>query len=190
MNHLLVRVCRVAGRCPWLLAVLAMWLPWAAFGGTKPRLERASPAFADFALLDHRGGFHQLSYYAKDAQTRAIVLFVQGNGCPLVRKRTPELKRLRDAYAAKGVVFWMINPNPQDHRDEVAKEAAEFEMDLPILLDEAQLVARALEVTRTAEAIVVEPARSTIASGTRPENRGLGGSISGTRWTRSSRANR
>ena len=44
----------------------------------------------DFALVDHKGAFHQLYYYAKDPQTRAIVLFVQGNGCPLVRKRVPQ----------------------------------------------------------------------------------------------------
>jgi hypothetical protein len=111
----------------------------------------------DFALLDHQGAFRQLYYYAKDPGTRAIVLFVQGNGCPLVRKRVPELKRLRDAYAGKGVVFWMINANPQDSRAEVAREAAEFGIDLPILLDELQLVARSLNITRTGEAIVIEP---------------------------------
>ena len=111
----------------------------------------------DFALLDHRGAFRHLYYYAKDPATKAIVLFVQGNGCPLVRKRVPELKRLRDAYATNGVVFWMINANTQDSRVEVAKEASEFGIDLPILLDETQLAAKALNITRTGEAIVIEP---------------------------------
>lgn len=112
---------------------------------------------SDFALIDHKGAFRQLYYYAKDPKTRAIVLFVQGNGCPLVRKQVPELKRLRDAYSTKGVVFWMVNANRQDSREEIAKEAAEFEIDLPILLDETQMVAKGLKVNRTAEAIVIEP---------------------------------
>src|SRR5687767_6599338 len=112
---------------------------------------------SDFALIDHQGAFRHLYYYAKDPQTRAIVLFVQGNGCPLVRKQVPQLKRLRDAYGTNGVVFWMINANRQDRREEIAKEAAEFEIDLPILLDETQLVAKGLKVTRTGEAIVIEP---------------------------------
>ncbi len=118
---------------------------------------KTTDSVADFALLEHQGNFHHLFYYAKDPQTRAIVLFVQGNGCPLVRKRVPELKRLRDAYAAKGVIFWMINANLQDGREEVVKEAAEFGIDLPILLDETQVVAKDLKLTHTAEAIVIEP---------------------------------
>ncbi|MBM3847815.1 MAG: redoxin domain-containing protein [Verrucomicrobia bacterium] len=96
-------------------------------------------AVKDFALLDHQGAFRQLYYFAKDPATKAIVLFVQGNGCPLVRKRVPELKRLRDAYGTNGVVFWMINAHTQDSRAEVAKEATEFGIDIPILCDETQL---------------------------------------------------
>src|SRR5262245_51710743 len=67
----------------------------------------------DFALIDHQGAFRHLYYYAKDPRTRAIVLFVQGNGCPLVRKQVPQFKRLRDTYATNGVLFWMINANRQ-----------------------------------------------------------------------------
>jgi hypothetical protein len=124
---------------------------------TTPAPQKPGDSVNDFALLDHQGAFRHLYYHAKDPQARAIVLFVQGNGCPLVRKRVPELKRLRDAYATNGVVFWMINANAQDSRAAVVKEAAEFAIDLPILLDETQLVAQALKITRTGEAIVIEP---------------------------------
>src|SRR5262245_40621476 len=138
-----------------LMSVGAAALGAAAEAKTKKG--QAEAQVSDFALIDHKGAFRHLYYYAKDPKTRAIVLFVQGNGCPLVRKQVPQLKRLRDAYATNGVIFWMINPNQQDHREEVAKEAAEFEIDMPILLDETQLVAKGLKVTRTAEAIVIEP---------------------------------
>src|SRR5262245_17216053 len=66
---------------------------------------KSGDSVKDFALIDHRGAFRHLYYYAKDPATKAIVLFVQGNGCPLVRKRLPELKRLREAYATNGVLF-------------------------------------------------------------------------------------
>lgn len=118
---------------------------------------QSDDAVGDFALLDQQGNFRHLYYYAKDPATKAIVLFVQGNGCPLVRKRVPELKRLRDAYGTNGVVFWMLNANPEDKRAEVVSEAAEFGIDLPILLDETQLVAQSLKINRTAEVIVIEP---------------------------------
>ncbi len=121
----------------------------------------AAPAHAsagdrvdDFALLDHEGRFHRLSYHA-DAP--AIVLFVHGNGCPIARNALPALKALRDEWAPRGVVFWLLNANPQDDRQRIASEAASFDVDLPILVDETQLVAESLGVTRTAEAIVVDP---------------------------------
>ena len=124
---------------------------------TVPALSAPTEA-ADFALLDQHGELHRLHYYSKDANTRAIVLFVQGNGCPLVRKQVPELKRLRSAFASQGVKFWMINANPQDTRAEIAAESAEFEMDFPVLKDESQIVARTLEIRRTAEVLVIDPA--------------------------------
>ena len=138
-------------------AALAVLLPLESIAETKPADDKSASSVSDFALIDHQGAFRHLYYHAKDPQTRAIVLFVQGNGCPLVRKRVPELKRLRDAYATNGVVFWMINANPQDGRADVVKEAAEFGIDLPILLDETQLAAKALKIIRTGEAIVIEP---------------------------------
>lgn len=142
-------------RLSLMLLAAALCLELRAQAPSSPG--KPSDAVKDFALLDHQGAFHHLYYYAKDPATKAIVLFVQGNGCPLVRKRVPELKRLRDAYGTNGVVFWMINANTQDSRDEVAKEAAEFGIDIPILLDETQLAAKALNITRTGEAIVIEP---------------------------------
>lgn len=140
-----------------LSMALALFPSFSAPAEKAPPSVKSAEAVRDFALLDHQGAFRHLYYYAKDPQTRAIVLFVQGNGCPLVRKRVPELKRLRDAYATNGVVFWMINANPQDSRADVAKEAVEFGIDLPILMDETQLVATDLKIVRTAEAIVIEP---------------------------------
>jgi hypothetical protein len=141
-----------------LLALVSWNLPTHAEPEIKPPAAHSTAGVVpDFALIDHQGAYRHLYYYAKDATTKAIVLFVQGNGCPLVQKRVPQLKRLRDTYAAKGVIFWMINANTQDARDDVMKEATEFKIDLPILLDPAQVVARSLHLTRTAEAIVIQP---------------------------------
>ena len=109
----------------------------------------------DFALLDQTGAYHRLHYHA-DAP--AIVLFVQGNGCPIARNALPALRAVRDSFSARGVVFWMLNANLQDDRAAVAAEATAFDIDFPILIDDTQLVAEALGVTRTAEAIVVDPA--------------------------------
>lgn len=116
-----------------------------------------------FALLDHLGKFHSLNYHADDPQTKWIVLFVQGNGCPLVRKRIPELKELQSEFASKGVRFRMINANFQDERSDIIEEATAFDIHLPILIDDAQLVAESLDLKRTAEALLIRPSDGTIA---------------------------
>ena len=110
----------------------------------------------NFALIDHKGRFHEFDYYRRDPDVKALVLFVQGNGCPLVRKRISELSRLRDTFQSKGVLFGMINANPQDERDDLVKEANEFGIDIPILKDSRQLVAGMLGIERTAEALLID----------------------------------
>ena len=57
----------------------------------------------------------------------------------------------------RGVEFLLINSNLQDGRDAIAKEAAEFGIDFPILVDDLQLIGESLGVTRTADVFVVDP---------------------------------
>ena len=110
----------------------------------------------NFALIDHEGRFHEFDYYRRNPKVKGIVLFVQGNGCPLVRKRIPELKRLRNSFQSKGILFGMLNASIQDEREDILEEAKEFKIDIPILKDTSQLVAGMLQVTRTAEAILID----------------------------------
>ena len=107
----------------------------------------------NFRLLDHRGVSHEL-YYHSDA--KAVVLMVHGIGCPIVRNALPGLKVLRDQYQARGVEFVLINSNLQDDRDAIAKEAAEFGIDFPILVDDLQLIGESLDLTRTADVFVID----------------------------------
>ena len=109
----------------------------------------------NFSLLDQEGKEHELYYYS-DAS--AIVLMVQGNGCPIVRNALHDLRDLTANYEPNGVRFFMLNSNLQDNRESIAAEAAEWEIDLPILVDDAQLVGETLNLTRTAEVLVIDPA--------------------------------
>ncbi|MCH2173735.1 redoxin family protein [Myxococcota bacterium] len=110
-------------------------------------------------MLDQHGKFHQLSWYGDQ---KAVVIFVQGNGCPIVRNGVHALKALRDEYESRGVVFFMLNPQIQDDRESVLEEAEAFGYDFPVLMDDAQLVAESLGVDRTAEVFVIEPKKGTV----------------------------
>jgi mono/diheme cytochrome c family protein len=108
----------------------------------------------NFRLLDHNGASHELYYY-DDA--KAVVFMVQGNSCPIVRNAMPRYKELRDQYAAQGVEFFMINANLQDNRTSIAKEAAEYGYDIPILMDATQIIGESMDLVRTGEVFVLDP---------------------------------
>lgn len=137
------RPSRAPARRVALLVGLAAWLLGAAAGP-----DRAD----DFALLDHEGRSHRLSYYG---DRKAVVLFVQGNGCPIARGAIPSLAALREAFPARDVTFLGLNANLQDDRESVAREVREYGIDFPVLLDETQLVAESLGLTRTAEVLLI-----------------------------------
>jgi peroxiredoxin len=127
----------------------------AAAAPPAAKAEMKTPAtIADFTLADQTGARHEL-YKMTDAS--AIVMILQGVGCPIVQQLTPDIKALQAAYEPKGVKFVMLNANNQDTRQMIAAEAANFEIKMPILKDEGQKVAEPLGVMRTAESFVIEP---------------------------------
>lgn len=116
----------------------------------------ASARVSNFRLTDHERRSHELYYFA-DAP--AIVIMTTNVGCPIARRSWSFLKEIRDEYAGRGVVFFMLDPDLGDSRDMVASEAETFEIDIPILLDEQQFVAEELGVERAAEVFVIDPAK-------------------------------
>jgi hypothetical protein len=113
-----------------------------------------SERVGNFMLLDAHGKAHELYYHA-DAQ--AVVIMIQGNGCPIVRNAIGDFQGVAETYAEQGVRFLMLNANLQDTRETIAKEAREYSIELPVLVDDTQLVAESLNVIRTAEVFVIDP---------------------------------
>jgi peroxiredoxin len=145
-----------------VLALTAFLLAWcgcnhngnllAPGNGTKVKVE-------NFVLLDQHGHAHELYYYS---DAKAVVLYVHGNGCPIARNQIPTLKAIRNDFAKQNVAFLMLNANPQDNRENIAREAQQFDIDFPILVDEVQLVSQSLGIDRTCETIVIDPRNWTI----------------------------
>ena len=107
----------------------------------------------NFSLLDQNGTEHELYGYAN---SKAVVLLVQGNGCPIVRNALGDIKAVRELYASNDVVFLMINSNLQDNAATIRDESLAWDIDFPVLDDERQLVGEMLRFTRTAEVLVID----------------------------------
>ncbi|MEJ2088887.1 MAG: hypothetical protein P8Y69_10530, partial [Gammaproteobacteria bacterium] len=104
-----------------------------------------TPRVADFALLDHTGRFHQLSYYSDQ---KAVVLVAHSQAAGL----TPP----NGVADAEGVEFFFLNAMPTDSRESLA--AALGPGTAPVLVDESQLVAESLDLKQVGDALVIEPA--------------------------------
>ncbi|HEY0437813.1 MAG TPA: hypothetical protein VGC92_14320 [Phenylobacterium sp.] len=114
----------------------------------------AAKRIDNFMLVDANMEAHEL-YRLGDA--KAIVLVTQANGDAAIQKAAPQLKALKAAFADKGVEFMMLNSNLKDSREAIQAEARKAGYDLPVLMDSYQLVGESLGVTRSAEAIVIDP---------------------------------
>jgi peroxiredoxin len=136
---------RTARHVVGLLSLVFALQCWAIAPGSK---------VPDFRLTDHRGQQHRL--YDMSGE-KAIVIMIQGNGCPIVRQALPLLQEVRDRYRDQGVKFLLLNSNLQDNTESIAKEAEEFRIAFPILVDQQQRIGETLGVERTSEVFVIEP---------------------------------
>jgi len=137
-----------------LVAALLVCLPIAKSRADAPPPGGARGKVENFLLLDHEGKSRELY---RQTGARAVVLIFTTTGCPIIEKSTPTIKALRDEFASNGVVFWLVDSNTEDDAKTVSEETRNFEIDLPVLLDHNQSVARSVGATRTAEAFCIEP---------------------------------
>jgi hypothetical protein len=117
-------------------------------------ISSAKGEIANFSLLDHQGVFQEL-YRNSDA--KAIVIISQGNDCPIIQKYSSIINDLKNKYESDKIHFFLINANQQDTRQAIIEEAKSYNFKIPILMDPSQLVTESLGITRTSEAVVINP---------------------------------
>ena len=119
-----------------------------------PPAAASNERIGDFALLDHTGKFHQLSYYGDQ---RAIVIMAHQVGDPKLQPAIAGLQSMQQQLADQDVLFFLLNAALADDRAGIAAEAERQGIGIPILVDETQLVAESLGMSRIGEALVVDP---------------------------------
>jgi hypothetical protein len=113
----------------------------------------AGERIGDFALIDNQGSQHHMAWY--DDQN-AIVILPQAVGATDTSALSA-LQELRESYADQGVVFFLMNPGIETDREAVSLDLVSLGVELPVLMDDAQLVTEALGITRLDEAVVYNP---------------------------------
>ena len=121
---------------------------------------QAQERVGDFALLDEQGYFHHMSWYDNH---EAIVFLVQANGDAAVQAALPEFAQLAERFANQGLKFFLINPMANLNRDAVHAEMQSLGLEIPVLMDDSQLVAETLGIERTAEVLIYDPERFVVS---------------------------
>ena len=105
----------------------------------------------DFALLDDRGEFHQISRYQ---HRKAIVMMSYHPNCTNIFNSVNYLSELNAKYAGQGVEFLLLDSSGAGRI-----EASERDLGLPLLDDAAQLVSASLQIEHAGEVLVFNPER-------------------------------
>lgn len=131
------------------------------FGLTSLAAQSASAQerVGDFALLDEQGYFHHMSWY-DDHQ--AIVFLVQANSDAAVQAALPGFADLAEQFSDASLQFFGLNAMGKHNRDAVHAEMQRAGVAIPVLMDDAQLVAETLGIQRTAEVLVYDPESFTV----------------------------
>lgn len=124
-------------------------LPLSAISSTFERV-------SNFALLDQHGAHHELRSYG---DSKAVVILSTAASCTETLDLLPKYKLLRTTWEREGVVFLSIASAPVQAVDDIRLMDELYHWDMPILLDESQLVAENLGLSKAGQLVVIEPNR-------------------------------
>lgn len=105
----------------------------------------------DFALLDQRGEFHQLSRYR---HVRALAVMAYSAECSSMAGLAAQFTGLAGSYSSRGVSFVFL-----DIEGLGRERLRGLELDMPILDDAGQIVSAALEFGHAGEVALLNPER-------------------------------
>ena len=123
------------------------------------QISSATERVGNFALLDHKGIYHQLRKYG---DSKAVVIISTAANCLENIEKLPKYRLLRTTWENQGVSFLAINSSVDDDLADIRLMDSLHNVNLPILLDNSQLVAESLGLSKAGEIIVLEPNRSLV----------------------------
>ena len=127
----------------------------------------ASAQALSFRLTDSNGTVHTERELARTHG--AVFIFIMPD-CPVSQGYVPEMNRIADGYAARGIAFFAVQADVTASLATVRAHVAEFGYHFPVLLDPRQQLVRRTGATTTPEAIVITSAGSVLYQG-RIDNR-------------------
>ncbi len=114
----------------------------------------AQERVGDFNLIDETGTAHQLSKYGYQ---KALVIISQANSCITNQELFGEYRIQQTKWDNEQISFVMMNSSINDNSASVRRWKNSYNPDMPILIDDTQLVAELLGITKAGEIVVLDP---------------------------------
>lgn len=89
--------------------------------------------------------------------TKAIALFFVASDCPISNRSFPEMKRLREEFASRGVRFWFVYPNEGESPDQVRVHQSAYDAGGEAVLDFTSALVKMAGARVTPEVSVLVP---------------------------------
>jgi len=122
-----------------------------ALAGTAPKKQDQVPPWP-VALPSVEG--ERVTLPAPDQE--ATVLLYTSVDCPISNAYAPEVRRIHEAYAEKGVAFYRVYAIPGADRSEIKKHTEEYGYTFPAVVDEDQATVQRTGARVTPEAVVLD----------------------------------
>jgi hypothetical protein len=143
-----------------------------ALGSSSPRADSVMAGDAVMAgvepainvrLPDLRGQLVDPLQTSPDTKA-TVVLFVSVD-CPVSNRYAPEVIRLHDRFAAQGIAFWVVYPNPAESAATITRHLEDFRYPARALRDPSHAFVKAAGISMTPEAAVYDRERRLIYRG-------------------------
>jgi AhpC/TSA family protein len=83
----------------------------------------------------------------------AVLVFVRTD-CPIANRYAPELRRLHDRFARRGISFWLVYPDPSETPEAIRRHQRDFGLGFRAVRDPQHELVRATQATVTPEVAV------------------------------------
>ena len=103
--------------------------------------QRRRGSVGDFALLDQNGTFHQASYYSDHD---AIVILAESSETLAGERARTAVSNIESVEQSGKIKAFVISPNSGVERDALQAAVSALSTNLPVLIDETQLVSQSL----------------------------------------------
>ena len=106
----------------------------------------------DFHLRDTTGAMHSSAEWAGH---KAVLLYFTTVDCPVANSYVPEMNRIHDAYAPRGVLFLAVEADVTVPEPEVVRYATDFRYSFPVVMDPRQVLVQLTGASLTPQAAVL-----------------------------------